>query len=127
MIPTQKISQTLIEFAEPLLAMLEENYSQRELEGALKLAVNIWNACVLDQWQQTSQHVEAIQRAVSNSGNAISTSIVAALIVRKRVHFGNDPRAITNECVIVRDGNFVVRAEARLDVENLPVEGDRAH
>ena len=37
--------------------------------------------------------------------------------------FGSDPRGITNETVVVKNGEFVVRAEARLDVQNVDVQG----
>jgi hypothetical protein len=31
--------------------------------------------------------------------------------------------AITNECVVVKNGEFVVRAEARIDVQDAPING----
>lgn len=117
MIPTKMISLTLIEYAEPLLNDLEDGYSQHDLEGVLKLATIIWNACVLDQWYSTNEHVEAIRQQMSKAESSVPAAIVESLIVRKQQCFGNDPRAITNECVIVKNGEFVVRAEARLDVQ----------
>jgi hypothetical protein len=127
MIPTKKISLTLIEYAEPLINDLEDGYSQSELEGVLKLATCVWNACVLDQWHSTTENVEAVRRQISKAENPIPTLIVEALIARKRQLFGNDPRGIANECVIVKNGEFVVRAEARLDVQNIEIEASRAN
>jgi hypothetical protein len=127
MIPTQKISLTLIKYAEPLINELEAGYSKCDLEGVLQLATCIWNACVLDQWRGTTEHVEAVRRQISKVDNSIPVAIVEALIVRKKQRFGNDPRGITNECVIVKNGEFVVRAEARLDLQNIVVKTDRAN
>jgi hypothetical protein len=61
MIPTKKISLTLLEYAEPLIHDLPEEYSQHELEGVLKLAAFVWNTCVLDQWGSTTENVEALR------------------------------------------------------------------
>ena len=117
MIPTKKISLTLLEFAEPLISELEDDYSQSDLEGVLQLATCIWNACVLDQWYGTNENVELLRGQISKTENSIPTVIVEAMIQRKEQGFGGDPRAITNECVVVKDGEYVVRAEARIDLQ----------
>lgn len=119
MIPTKKISLTLIEYAEPLISELEDGYSQNDLEEVLKLGTCIWNACVLDQWHGTTEHVKAVRRQILKSEDLIPAAIVEALILSKKQRFGNDPRGITNECVIVKNSEFVVRAEARLDLQNI--------
>ena len=123
MVPNKKISLTLIEYAEPLINDLEDGYSKSDLERILKFTAGIWNACVLDKWRGTTEHVKAIRRQISKAAHPMPIAIVEALIVRKQQLFGNDPRAITNECVIVKNGEFVVRAEARLDLQHLTVEG----
>ncbi len=46
-------------------------------------------------------------------------AIVNALIARKRHLYGSDPRGITNETIIVRNGEFSLRAEARLVLDNI--------
>ena len=125
MIPTKKISLTLIEYAEPLISELEDGYSQNDLEEVLKLGTCIWNACVLDQWHGTTEHVKAVRRQILKSEDSIPAAIVEALILRKKQRFGNDPRGITNECVIVKNSEFVVRAEARLDLQNIILEAGR--
>ena len=127
MIPTKKISLTLIEYAEPLLDGLEEGYSQSDLEKVLRLATCVWNACVLDQWHSTTKYVETITRQIAKAQDPIAAATVDALIMRKKQSFENDPRGITNECVIVKNGEFVVRAEARLDLRNIKVEAERAN
>jgi hypothetical protein len=123
MIPTKKISLTLIEYAEPLIQDLPEAYSQCDLEGVLKLAALVWNACVLDQWHSTTENVEAVRRQISLVAKPVPVGLIEALILRKQQMFGMDPRAITNECVVVKNGEFVVRAEARLDVRDAPMKG----
>lgn len=122
MIPTKKISLTLIEFAEPLIEELEEGYSKGDLEAVLKLAACVWNACVVDQWHKTTENVAAVRRQFTHA-HPIAAAIIEALIERKKQLFGLDPRGITNECVAIKNGEFVVRAEARLDVEHIDMAG----
>jgi hypothetical protein len=100
MISTKKISQTLIEYAEPLIQELHKGYSQRDLESTLKLATVVWNASVMDQWHNTAKNITA-----------------ELLIARKAQLFAGDIRAITNETVAIKNGEFVIRAEARLGMD----------
>jgi hypothetical protein len=122
MISTKKISLTLLEYAAPLVNDLGDNYSQSELQRTLWFVTGIWNACVLDQWKNTTEHTEAIRQQMLKANNPVMSALVEELISRKQQLFGNDPRAITNECVTVKNGDFIVRAEARLDVKDLPVD-----
>ena len=122
MIPNKRISLTLIEYAGPLINELEDGYSKSDLERILKFTAGIWNACVLDQWRGTTEHVDAIRRQIAKATHPMPIAIVEASIARKQQLFGHDPRGITNECVIVRKGAFVVRAEARLDLRHLTVD-----
>jgi len=123
MIPSKKISLTLIEYAGPLIDDLGDGYSQSDLERVLKFAAGIWNACVLDKWRGTTEHVDAIRRQISKAAHPTPIAIVEALIARKQQLFGSDLRGITNECVIIKNREFVVRAEARLDLQHLAAEG----
>jgi hypothetical protein len=121
-IPMRMISLTLIEHAEPLINHLGDGCSKSDLERILNLAACVWNACVLGQWHATTEHVEAVRQQISKVGNSIPSAIVEALIAGKQQRFGNNPRGTTNECVLVKRGEFAVRAAARLDVQNVEVE-----
>ena len=100
MIPTKKISLTLLEYADPLIQNLGEGYSKRDLETVLKLAACVWNACVLDQWHKTDKNVTAVRQDLLRV-DPMAAAFVDVLIARKKQLFGLDPRGITNECVIV--------------------------
>jgi hypothetical protein len=121
MIPTRKISLTLIEYAQPLIQSLPDGYSKTDLETVLKLATCVWNACVLDQWHRSTENVAAVRSQISPDPG--SAALVEVLIERKQRMFGNDPRAVTGETVVVKNGEFVVRAEARLDVQHVEIQG----
>jgi len=116
MISTKKISQTLIEYAEPLIQELHKGYSQRDLESTLKLATVVWNASVMDQWHNTAKNITAVRQQFIGA-DPLMTGIVELLIARKAQLFAGDIRAITNETVAIKNGEFVIRAEARLGMD----------
>lgn len=47
-LPTRKISETLMEFAEPLLERAPEHLSPQRLAHVLIVPITIWNAVILD-------------------------------------------------------------------------------
>jgi hypothetical protein len=53
----------------------------------------------------------------------MTIAVIDGSIARKKQLFGLDPRAITNECVVIKNAEFVVSAEARFDVEHLDIDG----
>jgi hypothetical protein len=122
MIPPKKISHTLIEYADPLIEELPDGYSKNDLEQVLKFSALIWNACVVDQWHKTTDNVSTVRRQMTKA-DPLTAAIVEALIARKKQLFGLDSRAITNECVVIKNGEMIVRAEARLDSKNMDITG----
>lgn len=112
-IPARNISETLMEFAGPLISELPIDHSTEALERAIKVAACVWNACALDQWHKTTFYTDKLRKQF---GPDISNDIVIinALIARKKHLYGDDPRAITNESVEVHSGEISLRAEARL-------------
>ena len=131
-IPTRKISETLLEFAEPLLQQLPNEYPKSELDAAIKLATCVWNACVLDQWHKTTEYTDALRQQAAGgyekeirdrSQQQTTIGIVLALIDRKRRLYGSDPRGITNGVITTTNGGLSFRAEARLDICNISAVG----
>ncbi|MCC7007035.1 MAG: hypothetical protein IT497_10400 [Ottowia sp.] len=124
MIPTKKISLTLLEYAQPLIQDLPEGYSKEDLEAALRISAAIWNACVVDHAEKNTKYVSAFRDLVSQQNQGpLSLVILDAFIARKKQLFSLDQRGITNESVIVRNGEFIVRAEARVDIKNIDTIG----
>lgn len=90
---------------------LGDDANKSELESVLGLACGIWNACVVDEWHGTTQNVDAMRaKARENPNEGV---LIEVLIKRKKKHYGEGSRAITNEQVAEKNGEFVVRAEAR--------------
>ena len=120
MIPTRKISETILEFGDPIIAELPENAPKEEMEAVMLLIVSAWNAVVLDDWNKTRKFEKAFLKSLMPMPKEFE-SIPRKLIKRKKRKYSSDPRAVGNYWVIEKNGELVFRAEARLDLQG--VEG----
>lgn len=57
----RKISETFLDFAEPLLAPLGAEATEHEMEEALKIAFTVWNAVVFDAVNRNSRWVDQLR------------------------------------------------------------------
>jgi hypothetical protein len=110
MTPQKKISQTLLEYLEPFLHGFGEDISREELEKLLEMGTTVWNACVVDAWHGSDTYVAEVRKQFANMPHPELTEY---LIERKRAAFADDLRGITNPEVLERNGEVVIRAEAR--------------
>jgi hypothetical protein len=110
MTPQKKISQTLLEYLEPFLQGFGDDISREELENLLKVGTAVWNACVVDTWHGSDTYVTEVRKQMANLPHPELTEY---LIERKRGEFADDLRGITNPEVLEKNGEFVIRAEAR--------------
>ena len=121
MIPTTKISHTILEFGRSLITSLPSEHSKEELEATMKIVITAWNAVVMDSWENGNKY-ESMLLEQMKQGPKIGLVEVKRLIKRKKVKFASDPRAVGNHWVTERNGEFIFRCEARLNVENAEAE-----
>jgi hypothetical protein len=122
MIPTTKISQTILEFGKPLINQLPRNHTKREFEAAISIVIIVWNSVVIDTWEADSNYESELLEKISSEPKEYQLAI-RRLIKRKKKKFGNDPRGVGNHWVREEDGEFIFGCEARLNVENAPATG----
>jgi hypothetical protein len=110
------MAETLVEFVRPLLVELDEQTSQEQLLELMQLAVTIWNALVVDQWDQGTRHLQELEAVVSEADAPPElASLFAQLVRRKQELFADDLRAVgTFDVVPDGEGSFTVSAEGRL-------------
>lgn len=109
--PDRKISETLIDFAKPVIEVIDENTTERDLRDGFTIAITVWNAHVLDTANGTRAYNEMIRKAL---GAQFETNpLVQSLIRRKRDDFFEDMRAISDWTVRYENGDLNLRAEAR--------------
>lgn len=117
MIPNTKISATILEFGRPLISELPPDHSKEEFEHVITIIITIWNAVVMDVWENTDKYESEILSAVQTAPEEVQIEI-KQLIKRKKTKFGADPRAVGNYWIREQDGELVFGCEARLNVKN---------
>jgi hypothetical protein len=72
--PERKISETFMEFAEPLLGFGNEAPTKEQIETVLKVAFTIWNSVVLDAVNGNSHYVDELRNYLS--GHVMQAALV---------------------------------------------------
>jgi len=114
-IPLTKISETILEFGEPLLSQLDETPPIEVMRQALQIVITVWNAHVLamPEWGQAG-HLESLTKLVdSPTAPPGLVGLIDVLTKRRNERFKNDPRAVGEWTVEPTDGGFRFRCDAR--------------
>jgi hypothetical protein len=107
----RKISETFLDFAEPLLAPLGAEATEHEMEEALKIAFTVWNAVVFDAVNRNSRWVDQLRDLAGQDPSV--RAVVEQLVARKQSLFGKDHRLIGEYRLHRHHGELRLRAEAR--------------
>jgi hypothetical protein len=110
-IPDRKISETFLEFAEPLLVPLGPRATEDEMNQALQIAFVVWNAVVYETVNEDTHCLQMLQDLTLGQPEVVA--LVNQLIERKRHQFGNDHRLVGQFKLTIRKGELNLRAEAR--------------
>jgi hypothetical protein len=106
-----KISEAFLNFASPLIEAAGSEAGSAEIEQFLKVAYTVWNAVVLDGVSGNTRFVDEIRQAIASEPGP--AALVELLISRKQRDFLADERLIGNYELRQKDGEWVLRAEAR--------------
>ncbi len=123
----RKISETLLDFAKPMLDAHGGQVDEDRMRAVLRYATNVWNLCVSEQ-QQASADVVTTARAEIAAGRAPADMLVwfDRLVDRKRDSFAGDLRSVGHWSVRRSPGMLNVEMEARLPqpiIEKLTAAG----
>jgi hypothetical protein len=109
--PDRKISETFLEFADPLIDAHGPRAKAAQMEQSLQLAFTIWNAVVYEDAAGNTQFIDSVKKHTAHEPGL--TAFVKQLITRKRSLFGDDHRLV-GEYKLRREGDrWILRAEAR--------------
>ena len=113
-IPTRTISETLLDFAEPLLSLLPADLPPKAIEHQLKVPITIWNAIVTEELGDMPGVLAQARALVAASGMPMMLTLFDTLAERKRRQFGEDYRLIGRYRVRrLAHGALNIQAEAR--------------
>lgn len=115
-IPTRKISETILDFGEPLLRELDDEPPMHVVRNALNIVIAVWNAHVF-ALAGKGQYLESLAKLVDGIPPEVQ-AVVAVLHRRRQEQFSSDPRLV-GEWDIVPDGRggHALRCEARVPQE----------
>ena len=114
-VPQRKMSETLLEFAKPLIDLLEGEASAAEMKKMIMMAVTVWNSAVLKEWSGEDRYLEMAHGLLSQADSHGPRMMFDSMYERKRQYFSDDLRAVGDfEITTDLDGRFRLHAEARL-------------
>ena len=112
----QKISQTLLEYAAPLLKHMPPGASFSQRHSVLLVAVTVWNALVVAQWGQHDTLPDIYRRLeqMPEPDRSTMREMIDLLVERKRTLFPKERRAVGNwELRVKHNGDLALWAETR--------------
>ena len=109
--PDRKISETFLEFAEPLLVPLGPRATEQEMNSALQIAFTVWNAVVYETVNDDTHYLDMLEDLTAGQPEVLT--LINELIDRKRRLFGNDHRLVGQFKLTLKNGELNLWAEAR--------------
>ena len=123
--PTRRISETLLDFAEPVMSVFDGQATDEQLHKGLTLAVTIWNCFVLDGARGTTTYQDMIRARFGDAWK--SQPILREHVERRQKLFHDDMRAISDFQVYRKNGELRIRAEARSPYSSSPAGPAQSH
>jgi len=109
--PDRKISETFLDFAQPLLNGLGPSATDEQVHGALKIAFVVWNSVVYDTVNGETKLVDQLRQSTAHDPDM--AVFIAQLVFRKHNLFGEDHRLVGEFKLTRKDGEMNLRVEAR--------------
>ena len=111
-----KISETILNFGQPLISQLGDDYGKEELEHCMRIVISAWNAVTLDDVQSTDTWTTSLLQHAEGGPDEV-VSILKSLLHRKKTMFREDLRGVGEHWIKLKRGEIVFGCEAR-DVES---------
>ncbi len=108
-----KLSETILEFAEPITSQMPQPPRRKDMESAMLLAQVAWNVPLFQQHGVDSK-LAAQWEALAPGLPPTMRGIMDAMLERRRTVYGHDPRIATVEVRVNGEGEVTVYAETRL-------------
>lgn len=110
----RKISETFLEFLEPLLVVLGPTATAEEIEPTLRIGFMVWNSVVFEDQRGDPEVMQRMRGLLAGNPRLAQEGVlIEHLIARKRELFADDPRLI-GDYKLSREGElWKIRVEAR--------------
>ena len=113
--PVRKISETILDFGEPLLSQLDSDAPKDVLESTLTIVITVWNAHVtaMPRWGQPQFLADLHTQLSSADALPELVDAVRTLSQRRLELFASDGRAVGEWSLVGRRGAWSLRCDAR--------------
>ncbi len=109
--PNRKISETLIEFAQPILAIIDSQTTEERIRMGLSIAVGVWNVYVFDAANENDRFRQMLKQCV---GSQWETNPLLRKLVERRTQLFRDDMRLIGDFKVRFDGSELrIWAEAR--------------
>lgn len=122
-IPSRKLSATLLEFGEQLLSQLGDEAPLPVRQQSLQLVITVWNAgaMAMPLWGKPELLRQFEQTLAQTAIASATTDLLKQLLVRRREQFGTDPRTVGEWGLrSAPDSGYVLHCEAHLPTQGRP-------
>ena len=113
--PLRKISETILDFGDPLISQVNVDDSGEELRSVLKIVILVWNAHVLamPRWGQAKTLADLHEQLRDPEMPPEMVETIRALSQRRLERFATDARAVGEWSVVNVAGEWRLRCDAR--------------
>jgi hypothetical protein len=111
----RKLSETLLEFAQPLVDLDPGHIDEHQMRTLLGFAINVWNLVVFEEIRGAANDVAEMRAELAP--DQVPAEVLAwfdRLVARKRERFHGDLRIVGNWCVRRGQGRLDVEMESRV-------------
>lgn len=114
--PLRKISETILDFGDPLISQIDVDDSGEELRSALEIVILVWNAHVLamPRWGQAKALADLHEQLRDPAMPLEMVETIRVLSQRRLDRFATDARAVGEWSVVKTAGEWRLRCDARV-------------
>jgi hypothetical protein len=114
--PVRKISETILDFGEPLLGQLDAALPLDLIQSTFKIVITVWNAHVMamPRWGQPRFLADLHERMRDPQMPPEMVEARRTLSQRRLERFANDGRAVGEWSLVMEAGEWRLRCDARV-------------
>ena len=114
--PVRKISETILDFGEPLVGQLDATLPLDVTQSTFKIVITVWNAHVLamPRWGQPQVLADLHERMRDPQVPPEMVEAVRTLSQRRLERFADDGRAVGEWSLVMADDGWRLRCDARV-------------
>jgi len=118
--PVRKISETILDFGEPVLCQLDSALPLDVVQTAFKIVITVWNAHVLatPRWGQPQALADLHERMRDPQMPPDMVDAMRALSQRRLERFASDGRAVGEWSLVMEADQWRLRCDARTPADH---------